>query len=109
MPKPKRKLARYRVVVSDFGKEDLLQIEPKARRKILEKLKMLESNPFPTTKPIKKIKLSRKIPLFRLRALGYRIIFHVRDNTVIILAVIHRSRLEAAINKVITRTITDRQ
>ena len=70
---------------------------------------MLETNPFPTIKPIKKIELSRKIPLFRLRALGYRIIFHVRNNTVIVLAVIHRSRLEDAINKVVTRVIKDRQ
>jgi len=44
----------------------------------------------------KKIKISRKIPLFRLRFGQYRIIYYVRDNVIYILAVVRRKEFDSA-------------
>jgi len=94
-------LPRFRVVITDSGKKDLEGIQANLRAKLLQKLKILETSPFPTVKSIKKIKISRKIPLFRLRFGQYRIIYHVRDNVVYILAVVHRKEFDSAIKDVI--------
>ncbi len=44
----------------------------------------------------KKIKISRKIPLFRFRFGQYQIIYYVRGNVVYILAVIRRKEFDSA-------------
>ena len=90
-------MPRFRVVITDSGKKDLEGIQAK----LLQKLKILETSPFPTVKSIKKIKISRKIPLFRLRLGQYRIIYHVRDNVVYILVVVHRKEFDSVIKDVI--------
>jgi len=85
------------VVGTDTGKRDLYPLEATLRLKLLQKLKILETSPFPTVKSIKKIKISRKIPLFRLRFGQYRIIYHVRDNVIYVFAVIHGKEFDSAI------------
>ena len=94
-------MPRFRVVITDTGKKDLDSLEASLRTKLLQKLKILETSPFPTIKPIKKIKISRKIPLFRLRFGQYRIIYHIRENVVYIFAVIHRREFDSAIKDLI--------
>jgi len=99
--KQRKNLPKFRVVITDIGKKDLQQIKADLRAKLLENLKILESSPFPTIKPIKKIKASRNIPLFRLRSGDYRIIFHVRDTTVYVFTVINRKDFDSAIKNVV--------
>jgi len=94
-------LPRFRVVITDTGKKDLDSLEASLRTKLLQKLKLLETSPFPTIKSIKKIKISRKIPLFRLRFGQYRIIYHVRHSVVYVFAVIHRKEFDSAIKDLI--------
>lgn len=94
-------MPRFRVVITDTGKKDLDSLEANLRAKLLQKLKILETSPFPTVKSIKKIKISRKIPLFRLRFGQYRIIYHIRENVVYIFAVIHRREFDSAIKDLI--------
>ena len=94
-------MPRFRVVITDTAKKDLHSLEANLRAKLLQKLKILETSPFPTVKSIKKIKISRKIPLFRLRFGQCRIIYHIRENVVYIFAVIHRKEFDSAIKDLI--------
>jgi len=94
-------LPKFRVIITGPGKKNLGEIDTNLRLKILQKLKTLETSPFPTTKSIKKIKESRKIPLFRLRSGDYRIIYHIRDTKVYIFAIIHRKNFDSAVKTVI--------
>lgn len=94
-------MPKFRVIITGPGKKNLGKIDTNSRLKILQKLKILKSSPFPTIKSIKKIKESRKIPLFRLRSGDYRIIYHIRNTTVYIFAVIHRKNFDGAVKTVI--------
>ena len=94
-------MPRFRVVITDTAKKDLHHLQANLRTKLLRELKILETSPFPTIKSIKKIKISRKIPLFRLRFGQYRIIYHMRKNVVYIFAVIHRKEFDSAIKDLI--------
>lgn len=107
LPRQRKSLPRFKVVITHTGKDDLQQIEASSRLKLLQKLKILETSPFPTIKPIKKIKLSHKIPLFRLRCGDYRVIYHIRDATVYIFAVIHRKKFDNAV-KAVVKLLTER-
>lgn len=90
-------MPKFKIVVTDDAKRDLRQIERNLRQKILQKFKILETSPFPTIKPVKKIEASCKIPLFRLRAGDYRIIYHVRGRTVGIITIVHRKDFDNAV------------
>lgn len=94
-------MPKFRVIITGPGKKNLGEIDTNPRLKILQKLKILETSPFPTIKSIKKIKESRKIPLFRLRFGDYRIIYHIRDTKVYIFAIIHRKSFDSAMKTVI--------
>lgn len=94
-------MPKFRVIITGPDKKNLGKIGTNSRLKILQKLKILETSPFPSIKSIKKIKESRKIPLFRLRSGDYRIIYHIRGTTVYIFAVIHRKNFDGAIKTVI--------
>ncbi len=87
-------MEEFRVAVTDSAKKDLKKLSPKLRKKLLQSLKILEISPFATIKPIKKIKASRKIALYRFRFGEYRVIYHIRGNKVYILAVIHQRDFE---------------
>jgi len=64
----------FEVRLTKTAEEDLQEFTVKTQASILEKIKILQITPFPTIKPIKKIKGSKKIPLFRLRIGSYRAI-----------------------------------
>ncbi|MCD6471681.1 type II toxin-antitoxin system RelE/ParE family toxin [Candidatus Aerophobetes bacterium] len=97
-------MAKFKVVIADIGKKDLWKIEANLRIKLLQKLKILENSPLPTAKSVKKIKISHKIPLFRLRFGNYRIIYHIRDTVVYIFAVVHRKDFDNIIKSIIKST-----
>ncbi|MEA1965556.1 MAG: type II toxin-antitoxin system RelE/ParE family toxin [Candidatus Aerophobetes bacterium] len=97
-------MAKFRLEITNTGERDLRQIEPKLKLKLLKKIKILEDSPFPTSttkSTVRKIKASRKIPLFRLRFSSYRAIYYIRENTVYILAVVHRKDFDEAIKNIV--------
>lgn len=94
-------MGEFRVTVTDSAKKDLRKLSPELRKKLLQNLKILEISPFATIKPIKKIKTSRKIALYRFRFSEYRVIYHIREDKVYILAVIHRRDFEKGLKSIL--------
>lgn len=92
---------KFKVIVTEPAEKNLFQIESSARLMILQKLKILETSPFPTIKSIRKIKASGRTSLFRLRIGNYRAIFHVSQAVVYVLAVIDRKDLDKAIQNLV--------
>ncbi len=84
----------FEVRLTKTAEEDLQKIALKTQARILEKIKILEATPSPTIKPIKKIKSSKKLPLFHLRIGSYRVIYYVKKSTVFILIVVNKKKFE---------------
>ena len=84
----------FEVRLTKTAEEDLQKIALKTEARILEKIKILETTPFPTIKPIKKIKGSKKIPLFRLRIGNYRVIYCIKESTVFVLIIVNKREFD---------------
>lgn len=69
---------------------------PEERRRVLKGLLDLRLDPFPKGKRVKQLS-GFEPPLYRLRVGEYRVVYKVEGERVIILVVIHRSELEAAL------------
>ena len=93
-PKQKKNLPIFEVRLTKTAEEDLQELTVKTQARILEKIKILEITPFPTIKPIKKIKGSKKIPLFRLRIGSYRVIYYVKESTVFVLIIVNKREFD---------------
>ena len=78
--------------------DDLDCIPEAQRKKIIASIKKISSNPFATSPNIKKLK-GFKPPIYRIRSGDFRVLYSVRDNTIIILRVIERKDLERVIKK----------
>jgi len=94
----------FEVRLTKTAEEDLQKIALKTQASILEKIKILETTPFPTIKPIKKIKGSKKIPLFRLRIGNYRVIYYVKESTVFILIIVNKREFDKEL-RVLVKTL----
>jgi len=94
----------FEVRLTKTAEEDLQEIALKTQARILEKIKILEATPFPTIKPIKKIKGSKKLPLFRLRIGSYRVIYYVKESTVFILVVVNKREFDKEL-RVLAKTL----
>lgn len=94
----------FKVRLTKTAEEDLQKIALKTQARILEKIKILEATPFPTIKPIKKIKGSKKLPLFRLRIGSYRVIYYVKESTVFILVVVNKREFDKEL-RVLAKTL----
>jgi len=94
----------FKVRLTKTAEEDLQEIALKTQARILEKIKILEATPFPTIKPIKKIKGSKKLPLFRLRIGSYRVIYYVKESTVFILVVVNKREFDKEL-RVLAKTL----
>ena len=77
---------------------DLDSISDDLRRRLLQDIHILSTNPFPFGSNVKKLKGFRS-PLYRLRAGDYRVLYRVVEETVIILRVIDRKDLERIIKR----------
>jgi mRNA-degrading endonuclease RelE of RelBE toxin-antitoxin system len=97
-------LPLFEVRLTKTAEEDLQKIALKTQARILEKIKILEATPFPTIKPIKKIKGSKKIPLFRFRIGSYRVIYYVKESTVFILIVVNKREFDKEL-RVLVKTL----
>ena len=97
-PKQKKNLPMFEVRLTKTAEEDLQELTVKTQAR---KIKILEITPFPTIKPIKKIKGSKKIPIFRLRIGSYRVIYYVKKSTVFILIVVNKREFDKELRGVI--------
>ena len=66
-----------------------LNVEPEIEKEIAT----LRNNPLPDGTRIRKVVRVKPI-LYRLKVRSYRVLFRIENNTVIIIAVIHRRELE---------------
>ncbi len=82
---------KFKVVFSKTAGRDIRAVGPEKRIKILKAVKSLETAPFSGS--VKKLK-GTKIPLYRLRAGDFRIIFHIQENTIAVLFVTDRKDLQ---------------
>ena len=91
----------YRVRLTRRTESALLKLSPDRRRQILHRLARLETNPFPHGKAIKRLQARTPDgdPLYRLRSGDYRVIYFVRGDEVLVLAIVHRKELEPLLRR----------
>jgi mRNA interferase RelE/StbE len=75
---------KFKLILSPKAVKDLDSFSDSICTKITNAIKVLEENPFPRGKLIKKIK-GKKSDFFRLRADKYRVFYMVEGNKVVIL------------------------
>lgn len=75
----------YRIKISENTEKGLRRIPKKEKERIIQKIDLLAENPKP--KDCKKLKGTKKLPLYRIRSGKYRIIYTIRDEILLILVV----------------------
>jgi len=85
-------LERFEVVFTKVAIKDLEKFNPTTKLKILEEIKELQKFPFPKGNIIKKLK-STKVPLYRLRAGDFRVVYHVDGRKVVVFFIVNRKDL----------------
>lgn len=80
---------RFVLKLSPTATRDLDRLEARSARAILEKLTILENNPFPKGKLIKKLK-GKRSTFYRLRVGDYRIFYSIEGREVAVLRVISK-------------------
>ena len=89
-------MEKFNIVLAPKAVKDLDGLNNKQCAKILKQVMVLEDNPFPRGKLIKKLK-GTKINYYRLRIDKYRVFFRVKGKRVIILRIISRKDVETVI------------
>ena len=89
-------MADFRVTVTHPARRDLARLPRKEQLKIAERIKSLQTSPFPRGNTIKKIQ-GTDLALYRLRVGNYRVIYVLEGSEVIIQHIVHRQSLEQAI------------
>ena len=89
---------KFNVTLTEHAIGDLKDIPKELREQIHRDLRNLESTPFPSGTYIKRLKGFRP-PVYRLRSGDFRVLYHIQENSVIILRVIDRRLLERAIKR----------
>ena len=89
---------KFQVTLTEHAIVDLKDIPEELRDQIHRDLRDLESRPFPSGTLIKRLRGFRP-PVYRLRSGNFRILYHIRENNVMILRVIDRKLLERAIRR----------
>ena len=89
---------KFRIELAPTASRDLDDLEIGIVTKILSELKILEENPFPRGKLIKKIK-GRKTPFYRLRIDKFRVFYGIHHMKVVILRVLTKKEADRFIKK----------
>jgi len=87
---------KFNIVLAPKAVKDLDGLNNKQCSKILKQVMVLEENPFPRGKLIKKLK-GTKTSYYRLRIDKYRVFFRVKAKRVIILRILSRKDVEKII------------
>ena len=90
---------KFRVELSPAASRDLDDLELETVTRILSDLKILEENPFPRGKLIKKIK-GKKTSFYRLRIDKFRVFFEIHLLKIVILRVISKKETDRYIRRI---------
>jgi mRNA interferase RelE/StbE len=89
---------RFKIELSPAASRDLNDLEIEVVKKVFSDLKILEENPFPRGKLIKKIK-GKKTSFYRLRIDKFRVFYEVQHMKIIILRIISKKEVDRYIKK----------
>jgi len=89
---------RFRIELSPAASRDLDDLEIEVVTKVLSDLKILEENPFPRGKVIKKIK-GKKTAFYRLRIDKFRVFFEIQRLRIVILRILSKQEADRYIKK----------
>lgn len=89
---------RFRIKLSPAASRDLDDLEIEIVTKVLSDLKILEENPFPRGKVIKKIK-GKKTAFYRLRIDKFRVFFEIKHVRIVILRILSKKEADRYIKR----------
>ena len=89
---------RFKIELSPAASRDLDDLEMGIVTKVLSDLKILEENPFPRGKLIKKIK-GKKTTYYRLRVDKFRVFFEIQPMKIVILRIISKKEADRYIKR----------
>ena len=89
---------RFKIELSPAASRDLDDLEMGIVTEVLSDLKILEENPFPRGKLIKKIK-GKKTSFYRLRIDKFRVFYEIQHMKIIILRDISKKEADRYIKK----------
>ncbi len=89
---------RFSLELSPAASRDLDDLEIEIVTKVLRGLRILEENPFPRGKLIKKIK-GKKTAFYRLRADKFRVFYEIQPGKIVILRILSKKEADRFIKK----------
>ena len=91
-------MGKFKIELSPAASRDLDGLELETVTKVLSDLKVLEENPFPRGKLIKKIK-GKRTSFYRLRIDKYRVFYEIQHLKIVILRIISKKEADRYIKK----------
>ncbi len=89
---------KFKVELSPAASRDLDDLEMGIITKVVSDLKILEENPFPRGKLIKKIK-GKKATFYRLRIDKFRVFYEIQPMKIVILRIVSKKEADRYIKK----------
>ena len=89
---------KFKIELSPAASRDLDDLEMGVVTKVLSDLRLLEENPFPRGKLIKKIK-GKRTSFYRLRIDKYRIFYEIKHLKIVVLRIISKKEADRYIKK----------
>jgi mRNA interferase RelE/StbE len=84
---------RFGIELSPAASRDLDDLEIEIATKVLRDLRILEENPFPRGKLIKKIR-GKKTAFYRLRVDKFRVFFEIQPRKIVILRILSKKEAD---------------
>jgi mRNA interferase RelE/StbE len=89
---------KFKIELSPAASRDLDDLEMGIVTKVLSDLRILEENPFPRGKLIKKIK-GKKTSFYRLRIDKFRVFFEIQHMKIVIFRILSKKEADRFIKK----------
>lgn len=89
---------KFRIELAPAASRDLDDLEIGTATKIISDLRILEKNPFPRGKLIKKIK-GKKTPFYRLRIDKFRVFYEIQPAKTVVLRILSKEGADRFIKK----------
>jgi mRNA interferase RelE/StbE len=89
---------RFSIELSPAASRDLYDLEMGTVTKVLSDLRILQENPFPKGKLIKKIK-GKKTTFYRLRIDEFRVFYEIQHSNIVILRILSKKEADRFIKR----------
>jgi len=89
---------KFKIELAPAALKDLDSLEMGDVKRILKDIKVLEENPFPRGKLIKKIR-GKKTSYYRLRTDKFRVFYFIHQTTIAVLRVLNKKEADRFIKK----------